>query len=123
MPLKKDVEKLENKKSDRNITKKTNASSKKESITAKVQNTKKNTSQYCKSYINHIIITLLILNLIIWIILICKLNKIQNRTILGNWWEDNFELLQWIYKSDKYKTYIHNEILDLENQLNEKESN
>jgi hypothetical protein len=42
---------------------------------------------------------------------------------LGNWWEDNFELLQWIYKSDKYKTYIHNEILDLENQLNEKESN
>jgi hypothetical protein len=65
MPLKKDVEKLENKKSDRNITKKTNASSKKESITAKVQNTKKNTSQYCKSYINHIIITLLILNLII----------------------------------------------------------
>ena len=31
--------------------------------------------------------------------------------------KERFKLLQKVYKSDEYKTYIQNEILDLENQL------
>jgi hypothetical protein len=65
---------------------------------------------------------LLVLNLIIWIILLCKLSKIQSWTISWNWGEDNFEHLQWIYNSKEYKTYIRNEILNLESQLREKET-
>lgn len=125
MPLKREPEKLGSQKNNNNSTKK--ASIKKESVTTKVQKIKKEISQEEKNHTkkqntHSIIVFLLVLNLIIWIILLCKLSKIQSWTISWNWGEDNFEHLQWIYNSKEYKTYIRNEILNLESQLREKET-
>ena len=64
---------------------------------------------------------ILLTNLILSIIIIKKLNQMNNWTLLYNWGTENYTRLNTIYWSQEYKEYIENEINDLEKQLHETE--
>ena len=71
----------------------------------------------CWKLIRIIELVLLVANLILLCVLICKVNKVNDWTVLGNWWEENFEILEDLYQTEEYKTYVHGQIGNLEATL------
>lgn len=62
-------------------------------------------------------IFLLLLNLLVSLVLIVKVNQLQNWTILSSWGEKNFKELQSIYYTNEYQTSFGREIADLKSRL------
>lgn len=118
MPLKKDKEntgKVREWKTKQRTTKRT--STKKE-IKIELPDIPKINYKLCIKIIGFVI---LLTNLILSIIIIKKLNQMNNWTLLYNWGTENYTRLNTIYWSQEYKEYIGNEISDLEKQLHETE--
>ena len=118
MPLKKDKEhagKVREWKTKQRTTKRT--STKKE-IKIELPEIPKINYKLCIKIIGFVI---LLTNLILSIIIIKKLNQMNNWTLLYNWGTENYTRLNTIYWSQEYKEYIGNELNDLEKQLHETE--
>ena len=127
MPLKKDKENTKLKK----IVKKKSTITNKE--LSKTKSTKKDSKEWMlvcnlnnrnrKTIIQTIEISLLII-IFVWIVIIIhKINSLNEQNIIYNWWIKNYKELNSVYKSPEYKKYIENEIEDLKKQLNNKEIN
>jgi len=127
MPLKKDKENTKLKK----IVKRESTNTNKE--LSKTKSTKKDSKEWMlvcnlnnrnkKTIIQTIEISLLII-IFVWIVIIIhKINSLNEQNIIYNWWIKNYKELNSVYKSPEYKEYIENEIEDLKKQLNNKEIN
>lgn len=127
MPLKKDKENTKLKK----IVKRESRNTNKE--LSKTKSTKKDSKEWMfvcnlnnrnrKTIIQTIEISLLII-IFVWIVIIIhKINSLNEQNIIYNWWIKNYKELNSVYKSPEYKEYIENEIEDLKKQLNNKEIN
>ena len=59
----------------------------------------------------------LLTNLVLLFILLCKVNEINYWTEIWNGWEEHIKTLESLYNTDEYRNYVKDQIYNLESTL------